>query len=107
MHLAHQNCTPLDLIGPSHFLISSSTNLARYSGERRSAGTRSEPTALSLCCMVGVSIAATVAALSFRTIASGVPFGRNSAYQLGMSKSFNPCSCADGNSGMLGERFLF
>ena len=51
-------------------------------------------------------MAATAAALSLRTIGSGVPFGRNSAYQLGMSKSVRPCSCADGRSGRLGDRFL-
>ena len=51
-------------------------------------------------------MAATAAALSLRTIGSGVPFGRNRAYQLGMSKPVKPCSCADGRSGRAGERFL-
>ena len=31
--------TPLALIGPSHFFTSLATNLARYSGERRSGAT--------------------------------------------------------------------
>ena len=53
-----------------------------------------------------MSSAATVARLSFCTIAAGVPAGRKSAYQLGMSKPVSPCSCADGRSGMLDERFL-
>ena len=56
--------------------------------------------------MTGVFMAATAAALSFRTIGSGVPFGRNKAYQLGMSKPTRPCSCADGRPGKLAERFL-
>src|SRR5262245_52675752 len=104
--LIDQNCTPLDLIGPSHFLISSTTNLARYSGDRRSDGTRSDPTALSRSCMAGVFMAILAAALSLRTIASGVPLGRKRPYQLGVSKSAKPCSCADGTSGILGERLL-
>src|SRR5262245_51604072 len=104
--LAVQNCTPLVLIGPAHFLISSATNLARYSGDRRSGPTRSEPISFKRSCIEGVFMAATAAALSFRTIGSGVPFGKNKAYQLGMSKSVSPCSCADARSGRLGDRFL-
>src|ERR1041385_5152019 len=97
---------PLARIGPDHFLISSATKGARYSGDCRSGPTRSEPIALSRSFMTGVFIAATAAALSFRTIGSGVPLGRNRAYQLGMSKPVRPCSCADGRSGRVGERCL-
>jgi len=38
--------TPLALIGPDHLSISAATNLAKYSGLRRSAGATSSPTAL-------------------------------------------------------------
>src|SRR3954451_24511039 len=104
--LGTQNWTPLAAIGPAHFLTSSATNLARYSGDRRSGPARSEPITFRRSCIVGVSIAATAAALSLRTIASGVPLGRNKAYQLGISKSVSPCSWADGKSGKAGDRFL-
>ena len=49
--------------------------------------------------MAGFSSAATVARLSFSTIAGSVPAGRNSAYQLGISKSVSPCSRAVARSG--------
>src|SRR5258708_2370341 len=106
MELPFQSWTPLALIGPAHFLISSATNLARYSGDCRSGPARSEPIALSRSFMTGVFMAATAAAWRLRTTGSGVPFGRNKAYQLGMSKSVRPCSSADGRSGKLAERFL-
>jgi hypothetical protein len=38
--------TPLALIGPDHLSISAATNLAKYSGLRRSTGATSSPTAL-------------------------------------------------------------
>src|SRR5258707_4390069 len=106
MELPFQSWTPLARIGRADFLISSATKLARYSGDCRSGPARSEPIALSRSFMTGVFMAATAAALSFRTIGSGVPFGTNKAYQLGMSKPVRPCSCADGRSGKLAERFL-
>src|SRR5262245_31776978 len=43
---------------------------------------------------------ATVAWLSFLTIAAGVPLGKNVAYQLGTSMSVNPCFCAHGSYGL-------
>src|SRR5262249_16356053 len=103
---ADQNETPLDLIGPSHFLISGARNCARYSGERRSGAITSPPTCLRRCCKDGISKAATVARLSLWMIGCGVFAGRKSAYQLGRSKLVSPCSCAEGKSGRCDDRVL-
>src|SRR5215212_5858079 len=69
------------LIGPAHFSISRSTNLCRYSGERRSGATTSAPISFRRACTAGVSIAAIVASCSFLTMAGGAPFGRKKASQ--------------------------
>src|SRR2546421_281538 len=57
-------------------------------------------------CTDGVSIALTVAAFSFWTIAAGVPLGRKNAFQVPAAKLATPCSWADASAGRFGERFM-
>src|SRR5437879_2927849 len=57
--------TPLALIGPAHFSISLTTNLARYSLDRRSGTTSSAPIVLIRSWTAGVFIAATTVSWSF------------------------------------------
>ena len=52
---------PAALIGPPHFSISLSTNVCRYSGERRSGATRVTPSSRIRSCSAGVFIASIVA----------------------------------------------
>jgi hypothetical protein len=66
------------------------TNFCRYCGDRRSGTTSSAPTFLICVCTEGVFIVATVAALSFSTIAAGVPLGRKKAYQRSASTLVKP-----------------
>src|SRR5580692_4671509 len=81
---------PLALIGASHFLIWAARNCARYSGVRRSGAITSPPICLRRCWTVDMSSVATVAWLSFWTIAFGVAAGRKSAYQLGIFEVGQP-----------------
>ena len=56
---------PAALIGAAFLAISLATNVRRYSLDLRSEATTTAPTSRSRSCTGGVSIAATVAALSF------------------------------------------
>src|SRR3954468_16105235 len=52
----------------------------------------------------GESIASLRAALSLRTMGSGVPLGRKTIFQLPASNAPRPCSCAVARSGNNGAR---
>src|SRR5438094_9277420 len=96
--------TPLALIGAAHFLISLTTNSARYSVLRRSGGATRSPVLSSRRRTSGVSSASLSARLSRLTIVLGVALGRNRANHNGASKSATPCSLAVGGLGNTGER---
>src|SRR5262249_38423835 len=79
---AQSALTPLALIGAAHFSISLRTNLPSHSGERSLGAATVAPRPSSRCFTDAVSIAATIAALTFFTTASGVPLGMNTALQV-------------------------
>src|SRR5262249_55642575 len=74
-----------------------------YSGERLSGGVTLEAISLSRSCTEGVSRVTPIAALSLRTIGSGVPLGKKKPNQVSAWKS-TPCSSALGKFGNSGER---
>ena len=71
----------------------------------RRAGPRIATMSLNRSCTQGVSRVSASAALSLRTIGSGVPFGKNRPNQVLTSKSGRPCSAVLGRFGSSGERF--
>src|SRR5882762_9161585 len=95
---------PAALITAAHFTISLSTNCRRYSGDRRAGATTVAPISRSFVWTQGVSSVATVASLSFRTIAAGVSLGKKKALQTEAVKLVRPCSCAEASVGKVGER---
>src|ERR1041384_5948695 len=97
-------CKPPEMIAPSQRFTSSATNLARYSGERRSGATLVTPLSCILALTAGVSIAACVAALSLATTSAGAPLGRKNADHVVTSRPASPCSWALARSGISGER---
>src|SRR5262245_54450785 len=74
--------TPLALIGTAHLSISFLTNSPRYCGVMCSSEATSAPIERRRSRTAGVLAAATMAALSFLTIGSGVSLGRNTALQV-------------------------
>ena len=87
------------------FAVSLSTSFLRYSGERSSRAATFATMSLNRSCTHGVSRVSARAALSLRTIGSGVPFGKNRPNQVLTSKSGRPCSAVLGRFGSSGERF--
>src|SRR6266702_1826096 len=77
---AHSALIPAARITFPQRSISSGRNLARYSGPRRSGGTISSPRASSRARSAGLSSMSFITLLIFRTIASGVPFGKKKAF---------------------------
>src|ERR1700730_16509613 len=95
---------PLARIGLAHFSISAGRKRARNSGVLCSAGTMLMPTPSMRSRTDGVSTAALAALLSRRTIASGVPLGKNNPYQPETASAGTPCSAAVVRSGSAGLR---
>ena len=88
-----QSCwMPAERIAAPIFAISVSTSFFRYSGERSSRGATFATISLNRSCTHGASRVVASDALSFRTIGSGVPFGKNKPNQVLTSNSGSPCS---------------
>jgi hypothetical protein len=96
---SHSAVTPAALIGSAHFLISLTTNALRYSIDRRSGATGSEPTVLSRSWTAGMSRTVTIASWSLRTMGAGVSRGKKAATHPVASKPASPCSSAVCKSG--------
>ena len=100
---AHSTVTPLALMGPLQRTISSVTNLRKYSGLRCSGGVICSPSCVKRSRTSGRSSALLSAALTSRTIGSGVFWARNRPCQVMMTKS-TPCSRTVGTCASVYQR---
>src|SRR5262249_51004310 len=80
--LYHSTCTPLAIIGSSHFLTSLLTKSPSHCGLRSFVAATVAQSGEGRCCTESVELAPTAASLSFFTTSAGAPFGRNSALQV-------------------------
>src|SRR5215471_17486715 len=96
---------PAARIGFAQRSISSGKNLARYSGVRCSGGMISSPSSSRRRRRTGFSSDWLTAALSLRTIESGVPLGKKNAFHTLDSTPARPCSPEVGISGTIATRW--